>query len=121
MISNLMILSILWISYIAFGCLALAMFSNFRSTFKKAPTAGQSRCLYWTGWLMLGLSYYLSVAKQGMVYGSIFFTGIIAVAGLLVILTLSYRAKSLPIFMATGLIPIVLVCDQFRAIPGLSI
>lgn len=35
MISNLMILSILWISYIAFGCLALAMFSNFRSTSKK--------------------------------------------------------------------------------------
>ncbi|WP_353736281.1 DUF3325 domain-containing protein [Shewanella sp.] len=102
MISNLMVLSILWISYIAFGCLALAMFSNFRSTFKKAPTALQSKGLYWSGWSMLALGYYLSVAKQGMLYGSIFFTGMLAVAGLLVILTLSYRAKSLPVFMATG-------------------
>ena len=107
MISNLMVLSILWISYIAFGCLALAMFSNFRSTFKKAPTALQSRGLYWSGWSMLALSYYLSVAKQGMLYGSIFFTGMLAVAGLLVILTLSYRAKSLPVLMVSGLIPSV--------------
>ncbi|EDQ01210.1 DUF3325 domain-containing protein [Shewanella benthica] len=104
MISNLMVLSILWISYVAFGCLALAMFSNFRSTFKKAPTPWQSRGLYWSGWSMLALSYYFNVAKQGMLYGSIFFTGMLAVAGLLVILTLSYRAKSLPVFMATGLI-----------------
>ena len=107
MISNLMVLSILWISYIAFGCLALAMFSNFRSTFKKAPTPLQSRGLYWSGWSMLALGYYLSVAKQGMVYGSIFFTGMLAVAGLLVILTLSYRAKSLPVLMVSGLIPSV--------------
>ncbi|MEI6858806.1 MAG: DUF3325 domain-containing protein [Shewanella sp.] len=104
MIADLMALNILWISYIALSCLALAMFSNFRRTFKNPPTPLQSRGLYWSGWSMLVLSYYLSVAKQGIVYGSIFFTGILAAAGLLVILTLSYRAKSLPVFMATGLL-----------------
>ncbi|QPG59025.2 DUF3325 domain-containing protein [Shewanella eurypsychrophilus] len=104
MISNLMVLAILCISYIAFSCLALAMFSNFRDTFKKAPTSTQSRCLYWSGWAMLTLSYYLSIAKQGVVYGSIFFTGVLAATGLLVILTLSYRLKFLPVLMATGLV-----------------
>ncbi|BAJ03110.1 DUF3325 domain-containing protein [Shewanella violacea] len=104
MLSYLMIVSTLCISYLAFGCLALAMFSNFRDIFKQAPTPLQSRSLYWSGWLTLALSYYLSVSEHGMAYGTIFFTGVLSVAGLLVILTLSYRTKFLAIFMVSALV-----------------
>lgn len=104
MMPTFMVFSIVCISYMALGCMALAMFSNFKDTFKKPPTLLQSRCLYWSGWALLILSYFLSIDKQGIAYGSIFFTGVLAVVGLLVILTLSYRATSLPVLMASGLV-----------------
>lgn len=100
MISNSMTLSLLNFSYLAFGSLALAMFSHFRGAFKRSPSQMQSRILYWSGWITLAASYYAGVIYQGFAYGSILFTGIISLAGLLVILTLSYRAHHLPHFMA---------------------
>ncbi|ABV35954.1 conserved hypothetical protein [Shewanella sediminis HAW-EB3] len=99
MISNSMTLSILNFSYLAFGCLSLAMFSHFRGAFKRSPNQTQSRVLYWSGWIILAASYYAGVVYQGFAYGSILFTGLLSLAGLLVILTLSYRAHHLPHFM----------------------
>ncbi|MBW8186265.1 DUF3325 domain-containing protein [Shewanella nanhaiensis] len=100
MISNSMTLSLLTFSYLALGCMALAMFSHFRDTFKRSPTPAQSRGLYWTGWGILTLSYYLGIRYLGFAYGSILFTGILSFAGLLVILTASYQPKHLPHLMA---------------------
>lgn len=100
MISNSMTLSLLNFSYLAFGSLALAMFSHFRGAFNRSPSPAQSKLLYWFGWGVLAVSYYIGVLYQGFAYGSILFTGLLSLAGLLVILTLSYRAHHLPHFMA---------------------
>ncbi len=99
MISNAMTLSLLNFSYLAFGSLALAMFSHFRGAFDRSPSPAQSRLFYWFGWGVLAASYYAGVVYQGFAYGSILFTGLLSLAGLLVILTLSYRAHHLPHFM----------------------
>jgi len=100
MISNAMTLSLLNFSYLAFGSLALAMFSHFRGVLNRSPSPTQSRLFYWFGWGVLAVSYYIGVLYQGFAYGSILFTGLLSLAGLLVILTLSYRAHQLPHFMA---------------------
>ncbi|WP_299791937.1 DUF3325 domain-containing protein [uncultured Shewanella sp.] len=110
MISNSVTISILNFSYLAFGCLSLAMFSHFRDAFKRSPSQIQSRILYWSGWIILGASYYVGVSYQGLAYGSIMFTGIISLAALLVILTLSYRARHLPHLMtASGILGALLM------------
>lgn len=100
MISNTLILSLLTFTYLALGCMALAMFSHFRDSFKHSPSQAQSRGLYWTGWVILTLSYYVGISYLGFAYGSILFIGILSFAGLLVILTASYRPKHLPHLMA---------------------
>ncbi|WP_256717997.1 DUF3325 domain-containing protein [Shewanella sp. UCD-KL12] len=104
MITSPMILSILLMSYIAFGCLALAMFSHYRDTFSTSPTTLQSRLFYWVGWLLLGSTLLLSINNIGVAYGSVVFVGAMAPAGLLIILTLSYKAKSLPVYMLLSFI-----------------
>ncbi|MFT5314179.1 MAG: hypothetical protein ACI8SK_000052 [Shewanella sp.] len=100
MISNTLTLSLLTFSYLALGCMALAMFSHFRDSFKRSPSRAQSRGLYWTGWIILAASYYIGISYQGVAYGSILFIGILSFAGLLVILTASYRPRHLPHLMA---------------------
>ena len=102
MLSNTMTLSILTFTYLALGCMALAMFSHFRDSFKRSSTTIQSRGLYWAGWAILVLSYYAGISSLGFAYGSILFIGILSFAGLLVILTASYRPKSLPHLMASS-------------------
>ncbi len=102
MISNAMTLSLLNFSYLAFGSLSLAMFSHFRGAFKRSPSPIQSRLFYWFGWGVLAISYYIGILYQGFAYGSILFTGLLSFAGLLVILTLSYRAHHLPHLMAAS-------------------
>ena len=100
MISNTLIFSLLTFSYLALGCMALAIFSHFRDSFKQPPTQAQSRGLYWVGWSILIASYYLGISYLGFAYGSILFIGILSFAGLLVILTASYRPRHLPHLMA---------------------
>ncbi|NRD74851.1 DUF3325 domain-containing protein [Shewanella sp. VB17] len=101
-ISNSVVLSLLSFSYLALGCMALAMFSHFRDSFKRSPTQIISRGLHWLGWAILTISYGIAINNQGVSYGSIMFTGIISLAGLLVILTATYLPRYLPYFM-TGL------------------
>nr|WP_299809050.1 DUF3325 domain-containing protein [uncultured Shewanella sp.] len=95
-----MILSLLGFSYLAFGLLALAMFSHYRDTFGSAPSPTQAKVLYIAGWLAIAGTFWGCITSLGGAYGSILFFGLLSVAGLLVILTLSYRAKFLPYSMA---------------------
>ncbi|PKG58061.1 DUF3325 domain-containing protein [Shewanella sp. Choline-02u-19] len=99
-----MMLSLLGFSYIAFGLLALAMFSHHREVLGKAPSDKQSRRLSITGWLGLALTYWGCTLDQGVAYGSIIYFGLLAASGLLVIMTLSYRAKFMPYAMALSAI-----------------
>ncbi len=80
MITSPMIISILLMSYIAFGCLALAMFSHYRDTFSTSPSQLQSRLFYWAGWLVLGSAFLLAINNIGTAYGSIVFIGAMAPA-----------------------------------------
>ena len=107
-ISNTMVISLLSFSYLALGCMALAMFSHFRDTFKHSPTPMIKRGLYWLGWIILTISYCIAINKQGFSYGSIMFTGMISLAGILVVLTTSYWPRHLPHFM-TGLTSLGLI------------
>lgn len=95
-----MIISLLGFSYLAFGLLALAMFSHYRDTFGRAPSPVQAKILYIAGWLAIAGTYWGCIANLGAAYGSILFFGLLSFAGLLVILMLSYRAKLLPHSMA---------------------
>ncbi|MCG9730499.1 DUF3325 domain-containing protein [Shewanella sp. Isolate13] len=95
-----MIISLLGFSYLAFGLLALAMFSHYRDTFGRAPSPMQAKVLYIAGWLAIAGTYWGCIANLGAAYGSILFFGLLSFAGLLVILMLSYRAKFLPYSMA---------------------
>ncbi|GIU18392.1 DUF3325 domain-containing protein [Shewanella sp. MBTL60-007] len=95
-----MIISLLGFSYLAFGLLALAMFSHYRDTFGSAPSPTQAKVLYIAGWLAIGGTYWGCIANLGTAYGSILFFGLLSFSGLLVILMLSYRAKLLPYSMA---------------------
>lgn len=95
-----MMLSLLGFSYIAFCLLALAMFSHHREVLGKAPSDKLSRALFIAGWTGLALTYWGCTVDQGIAYGSIIYFGVLAVSGVLVILTLSYRAKFMPYAMA---------------------
>ncbi|ABZ75824.1 conserved hypothetical protein [Shewanella halifaxensis HAW-EB4] len=87
-------------SYLAFGLLALAMFSHYRDSFGKAPSPQQAKLLHIAGWVGITGTYWGCITSQGATYGSILFFGLLSFAGLLVILMLSYRAKFLPYSMA---------------------
>jgi len=95
-----MMLSLLGFSYIAFCLLALAMFAHHRNVLGKAPSEKLSRALSISGWIGLALTYWGCIVGQGIAYGSIIYFGVLAASGLLVILTLSYRAKFMPYAMA---------------------
>lgn len=102
-------LTMLCFGYLALGCMALAMFSHFRASFKRSPSQRVSRVLYWSGWAVLTLSYIAGVQSLGFAYGSILFIGILSFAGLLVILTASYQSKHFPHFMG-GVASLGVVC-----------
>ena len=97
-------LSLLGFSYIAFSLLALAMFSHHREALGFAPSDKRSRVLSITGWFGLALTYWGCTLLQGFAYGSIIYFGLLAVAGLLVVITLSYRAKFIPYAMGLSAI-----------------
>lgn len=99
-----MMLILLGFSYIAFGLLALAMFSHHREVLGKVPSDKQSRILSITGWLGLAFTYWGCTLEQGAAYGSVIYFGLLTVSGLLVIMTLSYRAKFMPYAMALSAI-----------------
>ncbi|MFT5789396.1 MAG: hypothetical protein ACI8SJ_001512 [Shewanella sp.] len=99
-----MLLSLLGFSYIAFSLLALAMFSHYRDVLGKAPSNKQSRGLSIAGWFGLALTYWGCTIDQGVAYGSVIYFGLLAASGLLVIMTLSYRAKFMPYAMALSAI-----------------
>lgn len=111
-----MILSLLGFSYLAFGLLALAMFSHYRDTFAKAPNPAQAKALYVAGWIGIAGTYWGCITTQGAAYGSILFFGLLSFAGLLVILMLSYRAKLLPYSMAisTLLSSVLMAMNQYQ-------
>ena len=92
-------LSLLGFSYIAFSLLALAMFSHHRAALGYAPSDKRCRVLSTIGWFGLALTYWGCTLLQGFAYGSIIYFGVLAVTGLLVVMTLSYRAKLMPYAM----------------------
>lgn len=93
------------LGYLAFGLFALAMFSHFKDSFSRAPTKWQRYSLYICAWLVLGGSFAGCITQLGIAYGLIFFTGMMSVAALLVIFTLSYRAKALaPLMLSSNLV-----------------
>ncbi|WOT04179.1 DUF3325 domain-containing protein [Shewanella youngdeokensis] len=99
-----MTLSLLGLSYIAFCLLVLAMFSHHREIFGQAPTAKQTRYFSVAGWLGLLLTYCGCVVDSGFGYGTVVFLGLLSASGLLVVLTLSYRAKFVPFAMGLSAI-----------------
>ncbi|ACJ30114.1 Conserved hypothetical protein [Shewanella piezotolerans WP3] len=97
-------LSLLGFTYIAFSLLALAMFSHHREALGYAPSEKRCRVLSTAGWFGLALTYWGCTLQQGFAYGSIIYFGLLAVAGLLVVITLSYRAKFMPYAMGLSAI-----------------
>ncbi|MEZ9197018.1 DUF3325 domain-containing protein [Shewanella sp. 10N.286.54.B9] len=97
-------LSLLGFSYVAFSLLALAMFSHHREVLGYAPSDKRCRVLSTAGWFGLALTYWGCTLLQGVAYGSIIYFGLLAVAGLLVVMTLSYRAKFMPYAMGLSTI-----------------
>ena len=107
-------LSLLGFSYIAFCLLALAMFAHHRDVLGYAPSEKRSRLLRFAGWLAIGVSYWGAVSLQGFAYGSISYFGLLAAAGVLVVMTLSYRAKLMPYLMSlSALLSTVLFITSF--------
>ncbi|WP_037471498.1 DUF3325 domain-containing protein [Shewanella waksmanii] len=98
-LTNGLSLGLFCFGYLALSCMALAMFSHFRASFNRTPSLIQSRGLYGCGWLVLLISYSVNIQYLGFAYGSILFVGLLSLAGLLVILTASYRPHYFPHLM----------------------
>ncbi|PIW62407.1 DUF3325 domain-containing protein [Shewanella sp. CG12_big_fil_rev_8_21_14_0_65_47_15] len=96
------ILGILGLSYLSLALFALAKFGHFKDVFNRPPAQWQSRLLSLFAWLLLMFSLSACASDQGWAYGSILFMGIISLAAMLVILTLSYSPRHLPIGIVTG-------------------
>lgn len=96
------VLGILGLSYLSLALFALAKFGHFKDVFNRPPAQWQSRLLSLFAWLLLMFSLSACVRDQGWAYGSILFMGIISLAAMLVILTLSYSPRHLPIGIVTG-------------------
>ncbi|MFV7770945.1 DUF3325 domain-containing protein [Shewanella marisflavi] len=90
------------LTFTAFGALALAMFTHFKSCFNKAPSCKQQRIFTLLGWGLLALSFSLLIQEYDIAYASITFFGVMSGAALTVILLLSYQAKALPTAMITA-------------------
>lgn len=89
--------------FVAFGLFSLSMFGHHRDTFNRPPSPLMQRLCYWGAWYCLIASYYLCISIHQLAYGSILFFGYMAVAALVVSLTLTYRAKMLPLLMGLSL------------------
>lgn len=96
------VLGMLGLSYLALALFALAKFGHFKDVFKRPPSRWQSRLLNLFAWLLLLISLSSCTHGQGWTYGSILFMGLISVAALLVILTLSYSPRHLPVGIVTS-------------------
>ncbi|MCH1929028.1 DUF3325 domain-containing protein [Shewanella sp. A25] len=96
------VLGILGLSYLSLALFALAKFGHYKDVFNRPPQPWQSRLLSLFAWLLLALSLSACTQDQGWTYGSILFFGIISLAALLVILTLSFSPKHLPFGIVTG-------------------
>lgn len=96
------VLGILGLSYLSLSLFALAKFGHFKDVFNRPPAQWQSHLLTLFAWLLLAFSLSACASDQGWAYGSILFMGIISLAAMLVILTLSYSPRHLPISIVTG-------------------
>lgn len=96
------LLGILGLSYLSLALFALAKFGHFKDVFNRPPAQWQSHLLTLFAWLLLSFSVSACASDQGWAYGSILFMGIISLAAMLVILTLSYSPRHLPIGIITG-------------------
>lgn len=96
------VLGILGLSYLSLALFALAKFGHFKDVFKRPPSTWQGRLLSLFAWILLAFSLSASAQGQGWTYGSILFMGLTSLAALLVILTLSYSPKHLPIGIVTS-------------------
>lgn len=96
------VLGILGLSYLSLALFALAKFGHFKDVFSRPPAQWQSHLLTVFAWLLLAFSLGACAIDQGWAYGSILFMGVISLAAMLVILTLSYSPRHLPIGIVTG-------------------
>ncbi|SIQ57737.1 Protein of unknown function [Shewanella morhuae] len=96
------IVGILGLSYLSLALFALAKFGHFKDVFNRPPAQWQSYLLTLFAWLLLAFSLSACVSDQGWAYGSILFMGIISLAAMLVILTLSFSPRYLPIWIVTS-------------------
>ncbi|MGI2067208.1 DUF3325 domain-containing protein [Shewanella sp. MF08487] len=96
------VLGILGLSYLSLALFALAKFGHFKDVFNRPPAQWQSHLLTSFAWLLLALSLSACASDQGWAYGSILFMGIISLAAMLVILTLSFSPRHLPIGIVTS-------------------
>lgn len=96
------VLGILGLSYLSLALFALAKFGHCKDVFKRPPSQWQSRLLTLFAWLLLVISLSNCAHGQGWTYGSILFMGIISLAAMLVILTLSYSPRHLPVGIVTS-------------------
>lgn len=95
------ILGILGLSYLSLALFGLVKFGHFKDVFNRPPTQLQRRLLSLFAWLLLMFSLSASGSDQGRTYGSILFMGVISLAAMLVVLTLSYSPRHLPIGIVT--------------------
>lgn len=98
--------------YLALSLLALAMFGHFKEVFSRPVSTKQQVCCRLLGWGLLLLSFIYYCSELGISYGSIVFLGSLTAGALLVSMTLSFRAPSLPLLMVVSgvasLIPAVI-------------
>ncbi|ANY15552.1 DUF3325 domain-containing protein [Bordetella pseudohinzii] len=81
------------LAYAGFCALSMAMARHFEAVFGRGLRTGLRRALRAAGALALGLSLFLCARMDGWSYGIVLWTGMLTLAGLLLIWVMTYRPR----------------------------
>ncbi|AZY52080.1 DUF3325 domain-containing protein [Bordetella avium] len=82
-----------FLAYAGFAALSLAMERHFEDVFDRPPPPALQRWLRTGGTLALAASLWLCARVSGWSYGIVLWTGLLTVAGLLLIGIMTYRPR----------------------------
>ena len=87
-----MVLTAFCLAYAGFGAMSLAMDRHYEDVFRRALTPRHRGLLRIAGWVGLACSLWACATVYGWSYGMVEWIGMLAIAGLLLIWALAYRA-----------------------------
>jgi len=97
-------LSTLLLCYSAFTALCLSMDRHHAELLGYKPMAGRRRLLRGTGWLLLALSLWTTVATSGWSLGLVQWCAVLMFSALLLVLLLPYRPRLALVLAGLGLL-----------------